>query len=81
MPSFFHKHNDTAPSGAPPNGVDTSLLPPMVAFPEPKTSDEDLSMAKDLDGAFRAIGDAKESDQKYSESKSLKVLNTTGMSP
>ncbi|TBU55048.1 hypothetical protein BD310DRAFT_934540 [Dichomitus squalens] len=52
-------------------------LPP-IHFPKPLNGNtEDLDMAKQLDGAFQAIGDAGEDVQDYKGSRSLKVLNIT----
>ena len=54
-------------------------LPPVIALPETENGkSEDLDMAKQLGGAFQAIGDADQGVQKYKASKSLKVLNATG---
>ena len=54
-------------------------VPPVIALPEAENGEnEELGMAKQLDGAFQAIGDADQGLQKYKDSRTLKVLNATG---
>ena len=56
-----------------------AALPAAIALPEPANGkNEDLDMAKQLDGAFTAIGNADQDLQKCKDSKSLKVVNAAG---
>ncbi len=84
MASFSEKHKDTsapeqptlpAPDAYPPD-------PPAAVFPQPQLGCdiEDFASAKQLDDAFRSIGDANHGVQKYEGSKSLKILNKAGTS-
>ena len=53
--------------------------PAAIALPElANGKNEDLDMAKQLDGAFTAIGNADQDLQKYKDSKSLKAVNAAG---
>lgn len=81
MPSFFKKHKDASPTDPIPEDTNTSMpiSPPVIVFPEPDHA-EDLEMAKGLDSAFKAMGDAKQDQEKYAKSKSLTVLNKSGAS-
>ncbi|KAI1783149.1 hypothetical protein LXA43DRAFT_904186 [Ganoderma leucocontextum] len=69
--------NAKTPTPEPEKPVSSS--PPVIALPEADNGkSEDLDMAKQLDGAFQAIGDADQGVHNYKDSKSLKVLNATG---
>ena len=73
MPSFFTKHDqpDTPSSASRP-------LSPAIVMSGPEVGQE-REIVEGIDGAFKAIDDASRSDEKYDHSKSLKVLNVTGM--
>ena len=66
-----------APASEPAQAV--TSLPAAIALPEPANGEnEDLDIAKQLDGAFTAIGNADQDLQKYKDSKSLKAVNAAG---
>lgn len=71
----------TTTSNAPTSKTEEEVgsLPAAIALPEPENGkNEDLDMATQLDGAFKAIGNADQDLQKYKDSKSLKVVNAAG---
>ncbi len=78
MPSLFHDRRESSPEPLPDGGNPSgpSISPGIVT--SEATEGEDHAMAQKLDGAFTSINASSQGFNKYQDSRSRKIVDSSG---